>query len=289
MAETYKILLKDFPKTAAAADANYWIGWGAFENKNYKDVPEPLGAARQLDKEKYFERASLRVLLSYYYLEDWESVGREIDLYATAGGKGQVPEQVLRGVAMHYYEQADRAEKSDARLHDFGEAAKYLDLMCKREDAKPDDFLNLGRSLLSLGDYKNAVDPLDKYLRNSKDPVPRCVGLTALSQAQIGLRDFDAAQKAVDEALSLLSEGRLYALAKIADGDIQSGRGNFEAAAKRYEEISVLIDDEEVTPPALEKAIDAYEKAGKTEDTKRLLNTLQSRYPEYIQRKRKQG
>jgi TolA-binding protein len=288
MAETYKMLLKEFPNTAAAADANYWIGWVAFENKSYKDVPEPLGAARQLDKEKYFERASLRVLLSYYYLEDWEAVGREIDLYATAGGKGQVPEQVLRGVGMHYYEQAERAEKSEARLHDYREAAKYLGLISKREDAKADDFLNLGRSLLNLGDYKNAVDPLDKYLRTTKEPIPRCVGLTALAQAQIGLRDFDAAQKAVDGALPLLNEGRLYALAKIADGDIQYGRGNFEAAAKRYEEISVLIDDEEVTPMALEKAIEAYEKAGKTEDAKRLLNTLQSRYPEYFQRKRKQ-
>jgi len=200
-----------------------------------------------------------------------------------------VPEQVLRGVAMHYYEQADRAENPEVRQNSFREAAKYLGLLTKREDAKPDDFLNLGRSLLDLGDFKNAADPLDRYLRNTKEPIPRCVGLTALAQAQIGLRDFDAAQKAVDEALPLLNEGRLYALAKIADGDIQSGRGNFEAGAKRYEEISVLIDDEEVTPKALEKAIDAYEKAGKTEDAKRILNTLQSRYPEYFQRKRKQG
>ncbi|MEO7318433.1 MAG: tetratricopeptide repeat protein, partial [Chthoniobacteraceae bacterium] len=43
MAETFKLLLKDYPGTAAAADANYWIGLVAFENKNYKDVPGPLG------------------------------------------------------------------------------------------------------------------------------------------------------------------------------------------------------------------------------------------------------
>src|SRR4029453_4883184 len=139
---------------------------------------------------------------------------------------------VLRGVAMHYYEQADRAENPEVRQNSFREAAKYLGLLTKREDAKPDDFLNLGRSLLDLGDFKNAADPLDKYLRTTKEPIPRCVGLAALAQAQIGLRDFDAAQKAVDEALPLLNEGRLYALAKIADGDIQSGRGNFEAGAK---------------------------------------------------------
>ena len=159
--------------------------------------------------------------------------------------------------------------------------------MAKRDDAKADDFLNLGRSRLQIDDFKNAGDALDKYLKITKEPAPRCIGLTALTLAQIGLRDFDAAQKSVNEALSLQGDGRLNALAKIADGDIQMGRGNFDAAGKRYQEISLVIDDEEITPRALEKAIDACTKAGQEPDAKKLLNTLKSRYPEYMQRKTK--
>lgn len=287
MAETYKLLLKEFPNTAAAADANYWIGWVAFENKNYKDVPGPLGAARDADKEKYLERASLRILLAHYYLENWDAAGREIDLYLTAGGKGQVPEQVLRSVGMHYYELADRADNPSTRTENFMAAAKFLELMTKRDDAKPDDFLNLGRSELSLEKYKEAVPALAAYLKGVKDPGPRCVGLIASSQALIGLGDLDGAQKAADEALTLQSEGRLNAEGRIATGDIQKARGNFEQAAKIYESVTVIIDDEEITPRALEKAVAAYEKAGKEVEAKRLLNTLQSRYPEYMQRKKK--
>ena len=287
MAETYKVLLKEFPNTAAAADANYWIGWVAFENKNYKDVPGPLGAARQAEKEKYFERASLRILLAFYYTEDWEAVGREVEQYLSAGGKGQVPEQVLRGVGMHFFEAGDRAEKPEERTRFFGESAKYLGLMAKRDDAKLDDFLNLGRSRLNLADFKNAAEPLETYLKTAKEPAPRCVGLLALANARIGATDFDGAQKSVDEALRLQAEGLLHALAKIADGDIQYGRGNFDAASKRYQEISLLIDDDEITPHALEKAVDACSKAGADADAKRLLNTLQSRYPEYMQKKKK--
>ena len=288
MAETYRQLLKEFPNTAAAADANYWIGWVAFENKNYKDVPGPLSAARDADKEKYLERASLRILLAHYYVEDWEAVGREIDLYLSAGGKGQVPEQVLRGVGMHFYELGDRGENPGERKKHFAEAAKYLEQMTKRDDAKADDFLNLGRSRLQIDDFKNAGDALDRYLKSTKEPAPRCVGLTALTLAQVGSRDFDAAQKSVNEALSLQGDGRLNALAKIADGDIQMGRGDFDAAARRYQEISLVIDDEDITPRALEKAIDACTKAGQDAEAKKLLNTLQSRYPEYMQRKKKQ-
>lgn len=286
MAATYKQLLKEFPNTAAAADANYWIGWVAFEGKNYKEVPGPLGAARDADKEKYLERASLRILLAHYYLEDWDAVGREIDLYLNAGGKGQVPEQVLRGVGMHYYEIGDRAEKPEARADDFKAAAKFLTLMSKRDDAKADDFLNLGRSELRLGNFKEAVPALSNYLKAAKEPAPRCVGLIALSQSQIGLGEFDAAQKSADEALTLQSEGRLNVEGRIVTGDIQMGRGNFEQAAKIYESVTVIIDDEDVTPRALEKAIEAYQKSGKDAEAKRLLNTLKSRYPEYMQRKK---
>ncbi len=288
MVETYKLLLGEFPKTAVAADANYWIGSVAFENKSYKDVAGPLGVARKLDKEKFFERASLRILLAHYYLEDWDSVGREIDLYGKEGGKGEVPEQVLRGVGMHFFELGERAEKPDVAVENFTSAAKYLALMVKREDAKADDFLKLGRSQLQLGKFKESADALGTYLKSVKDPAPRCLGLLALTDAAVGMRDFDAAQKAVDEALRLQSEGRLNARARIANGDIQFAQGNFESAAKIYESVSVIIDDEEITPRAMDKSVEAYKRGGKDAEAKRLLNTLESRYPEYGQKKKRQ-
>ena len=88
------------------------------------------------------------------------------------------------------------------------------------------------------------------------------------------------------EALSLQADGRLNAEARIVSGDIQTGRGNHEEAAKIYESVSVIIDDEDVTPRALEKAVESHHKAGNETDARRLLNTLQSRYPEYSQRKK---
>jgi hypothetical protein len=46
-----------------------------------------------------------------------------------------------------------------------------------------------------------------------------------------------------------------------------------------------VIDDEAITPRALEKSINAYRKASKEAEANKLLNTLQSRYPEYYQKK----
>ncbi len=107
-----------------------------------------------------------------------------------------------------------------------------------------------------------------------------------LARAEIGSKDFAGAQKSVDEALTLQPEGKLSGEARILAGDIQAEQGNWEAAAKLYMSVAIMLDDEDVTPRALEKAVNAYSKAGKEPEAKKTLNTLQSRYPEYNQRKK---
>src|SRR5262249_38119263 len=98
MADAFKIYLHDFPNAAdpEKAEANFWIGSVAYENKAYKDAVEPLRIARRLNKEEYFERASLRLMLCFYYLEDTAGVAQEIDAYLAGGPKGKVPYEVLR-------------------------------------------------------------------------------------------------------------------------------------------------------------------------------------------------
>jgi len=73
--------------------------------------------------------------------------------------------------------------------------------------------------------------------------------------------------------------------ARIVAGDIQMARGNFSEAAKLYESVATILDNDEVTPAALEKAVEAWKAAGDEGRSKKTLNTLKSRYPEYLQKK----
>ncbi|HEX8295542.1 MAG TPA: tetratricopeptide repeat protein [Chthoniobacteraceae bacterium] len=275
MADAFKTLLKDYPQTPAKAQANYWIGSAAFEAKNYKEAIEPLRTARELDKEEYFEKASFLVLLAAFNLEDRVETSREIDIYAK-GGKEKVPAQILRWLGTELY-------KEDS----FEKAESYFAMLTPRDEAAPNDFLFLGRSRLKLGKFKESAEALRSYLGAVKEPVPRATGQLELAQALIGTRDFDAAQKAADEALSLQPEGALNGEGRITAGDIQMARGNFPEAAKLYRSVSLVIDDETVTPRALEKSVAAYKKAGDEAEAKKTLNLLQSRYPEYYQRSAK--
>ena len=272
MAETFKILLTDYPKTAARGQAVYWLGWAAFEAKTYKDAVPYLDEARKSDKEQFGEKASIRLLLSHYYLEDKVATAREVDFYAKEG-KTKVPAEILRWLGTEL-------SKGGA----FESAEKYLLLLTPRDEVTPDDFLLLGRSQHALEKYQEAGESIGGYLKTVKLPKQRAEGLLALTKTQIALKEFDAAQKSVDEVTRLQPEGDLNAEARISAGDIQMARGKSEEAAKLYEAVHLVgIDHQEITPRSLSKAIQAYRAAGNDEKVKKLLNLLQSRYPEYVQ------
>lgn len=275
MSESFELLLRDYPNSPARAKADYWIGWVAFELKNYKKAADHLAVARDLNKEEFFERASLRVLLARFYLEDRAAVAKEIEIYKK-DGKGEVPVEILRWLGEGLFK--------DGQVES---AEKYYALLAPRAEATPDDAFLLGRARLRQQKYAESVEPLQTYLRSAKDPVPRANGLLELARAQAGMKQFDAAQKSVDEALTLQPEGSINGDGRISAGDIQMGRGHYEEAAKIYQAVGAVLDDESVTPRALEKAVEAYKKAGKEAEAKKTLNTLQSRYPEYLQRSAK--
>ncbi len=271
MAQAFKQLLDDYPHSPAAAQANYWIGWAAFEAKDYKAAIDPLEAARKLDKEQFFERASLRIILAHYYLENRDALAADVDSYLRGAPKGKVPAEVLRWLGAAFLNDKN-----------YDDAEKYLaQLTARSDDATADDWLNLGRAQLGEKKYSDAVKSLRSYLDAAPQSIPHATGLLALGEAQLGLQQYDDAQKSADEACMLQPEGKLNAQGRMLSGDIASARGNFDEAAKIYRGVSVIIDDPEITPRAMERAIDALKKAGNESDSAKVLNELQTKYPEY--------
>ena len=283
MSDTFKLLLNDYPQTAVAAQANYWIGWAAFKMDDYKNAIAPLDAARKADKDEYYEKATIFIISSLYNLEDRDKsstdardkLAAEVDAYAKTNPKIKIPVQVLRGLGTRFLEDKN-----------FEQAEKFLTMLTGRKDEViADDWLNLGRSLSSQHRYDVAANAFGVYLGSAKEPIPRCTGLLAIGDAQLGLGKFDDAQKSVDEACALQPEGRLNAEGRIMAGEIQMARGSYEAAAKLFLSVSVLLDDPVITPHALELAIEALKKAGKDAEAAKTLNILQTQYAEYLQKK----
>jgi tetratricopeptide (TPR) repeat protein len=291
MAETFKIYLRDYPSAEAneRAEASFWIGSVAFEGKAYKDAITPLRTARELNKTDYFERASVRLMLCFYYLEDTDGLSKEIAAYLSGNAKGQVPYEVLRWLGFTCYERANgqqREGKADVASENYRGAVKHLGMLMTREDAKAEDWKPFGKSALALRDYANAEKAFKSLLASIKEPLPRAESFNDLAQAQLGAGKFHDAQTSVEEGLKQQPDGSVNAELRITAGDIQAAQQRWLDAAKTYESVSVIIDDENVTPRAGEKSVECYRRAGEEETAKKLLNKLRSRYPEYFQGKR---
>src|SRR5262249_44148679 len=100
MADTFKILLKEFPKSDSTGLANYWVGRSAFEAKNYSDAVASLEAART-DKD-YAAKSWMLLILSYFNTQNRDKLDAEVSEYLKAGTSPAVPAQVLNDLGSYF-------------------------------------------------------------------------------------------------------------------------------------------------------------------------------------------
>jgi TolA-binding protein len=274
MAATFRTLLKNYPNSSGAAQANYWIGWAAFEGKRYQEAIDPLTKARALSPDEFGEKTSLRLILCYQNLNNKSEAAKEIDAFIQKDPqKTSMVLDVCRWLGSEYY-----------KSNDYADAARYLGLFAKNTDANKVDrniWLDFAHSLNEVKNYADATSAATHYLEQAAEPADRAQGFLALSHAQLGSKNFDDATKSAEQALSLQPEGRLNADARMMIGDIESGRGNYENAARSYMSVALLYEDPEVTPRALEHAYQAFQKAGNEPQATKTLSELKTRYPNY--------
>ena len=274
MSDTFRQLLKEYPKSPVAAQAQYYIGKAAFEGKDYKTAMAALNAARQLNKEQFYNLATLRLILCQFYLKDRPALTKEVNNFMVNSPNVNPPPEVLEWLGIEYFNEKN-----------YETAEKYLSALGKidnRGSVKPDFWFYLGDAATKLKNLPEAEDAFGKYLQTAKDPAGKAKVLLALGAVKIGAHKVDDAQKIAEEIMSLQPEGRVSAEARLLAGDVQLERGNFDDAGKVFTSVALLYDDPAITPRALNKAASAYQRAGKTDEADRLARELRERYPNYV-------
>jgi TolA-binding protein len=273
MSDTFRQLLKEFPKSPAAAQAQYYIGKASFETRDYKAALPPLNAARQLNKDQYYNPATVRIISSYFGLRDRAALTREIDGFLAANPTGNIPGEILEWLGMQYYNEKNYAA-----------AEKYLGVLGKIDNppnVKPDFWFYLGDAAAKLQNFDEAENAFGKYLQVATDPAGKAKVLLALGAVKVSAHKADDAQKIAEQIMTLQPEGRVNAEARLLAGDVQFERGHFEDAGKAFMGVALLYDDPAITPRALQKAAVAYQRAGKTEEADRVARQLREKYPNY--------
>jgi TolA-binding protein len=275
MVDTFRQLLKEFPKSSVAAQAHYYIGKTAFEAKDYKTALTSLNTARQLDKEQYYNPASVRIMLCQFYLRDRAALTKEVNNFMTESRNGgsNVPPEILEWLGIEYYNEKNLQASE-----------KYLGALRKIDTAdkiKPDYLFYLGDAATRLKNLPEAEEAFSKYLQTAKDPAGKAKVLLTLGAVKISAHKPDEAQKIAEEIMALQPEGRVNAEARLLAGEVQLERGNFDDAGKAFKGVALLYDDPAITPRALDKAALAFRHAGNSEEADRLSRELRERYPNY--------
>src|SRR5256886_1336931 len=161
MSETFRQLLKEFPKSPAASMAHYYIGKSAFEMKDYKTALASLNTARQLDKDHYYVPATVRIISCYFGLHDRPAVTREIDGFLGANAGATIPAEILEWLGIEYYNEKN-----------YGAAEKYLGVLGKIDNppVKPDFWFYLGDAAARQQKFDEAENAFGKYLEVATDP-----------------------------------------------------------------------------------------------------------------------
>lgn len=266
MITVFQQLLTDYPKGAGAGQANFWIGWAAFEDKDYKKAITSLEAAAKIDPAQYAERANLRIILCYYYLQD-----REALVKALAANKNlTIPTEITLWLGRKSFEEGN-----------FAKAEEYLLPVLKDPKAVNSDVLiELAEAQIKLGKYSEAGPQVEKYLEAAREPYSRSKGLLAKAAMLLGKRSFPEATKLAEEALLLQPEGKLNAEGRLLIGEIAFAQGDYDGASRAFMTVAVLYDDPTVTPRALRRAADAYKKMGNLLEAEKALQELQRRFPD---------
>jgi tetratricopeptide (TPR) repeat protein len=213
-------------------------------------------------------------MLCYQSLLKKPEAAKEVDDFLKKDpDKSSMVADVCRWLGTEYYNE-----------NNYDLAGKYLGLSAKGiEPVKVDKsiWFMLAKSRNELKDYHDAIEAANHYLEGATEPADRSQGFLTLGSAQLGAGQLDAAQKSAEQALMLQPEGRFNAEARMQLGDIESGRGNYENAARSYMSVAVLYEDPEVTPRALEHAYEAFQKAGNQPQATKTLSELKTRFPNY--------
>jgi tetratricopeptide (TPR) repeat protein len=265
MATAFQELLKRYPNSAAAAQAHFWLGWVAFENKDYKQAIALLDKARLLDSKNYTDRATLRILLAYYQLHDRTAAGREADNYKG----GAIPAEIAVWLAQGHLDDKK-----------FSKAEKLLTPLLQNPDAVSSDaWILISETKLALAKYDEASQAADKAITSTQNPQAQARAYLSKASSEIALKRAASARPAVDQALFLQPEGKLNAEARLASGEIFFLEQDYESAARAFMTVSILVDDPNLTPKALRRAADAYRRAFKDAEADKAMKELAERFP----------
>jgi len=281
MVATFRALLDKFPQSPLRAMAAFSVGDSLFKNHDYAGAEPFLLHARNWDAKTWLQPATQRLALGAYGMKDYDKTAAYVKEYDTIPAPADPQAQAAaRLPAALFYWLAETARKADK----WDEAETYYSRVTQHPDAG--DLLagawwQLGEVESHRKEWSAAVAGYEKYRQLKPDAKDATTVLLALGRAELGAQDFDAAKKLGEQALLQEPEGPRSAAARMLLGETAFATQSYPEAARMFATLAVLFDDPTITPQAISRAADAFEKAGDAKSAAEWRQKLKDKYPQY--------
>ena len=273
MIGNFRDLLDKFPATKGAAEAFFWIGWGEFTLKNYKDSVAPLEEALKRDADEYGASASVLIIRAQYIEKNVDGLSKAIDYYRRYDSKAEISPHILGWLGLKQFE-----------LGNYVASERFLLLASEGEEpekTRAEIWTFMGRARVAQDKFEEAVEAYDHTLAQVSNPAERARILLEKGQALLYSGRLDGAASATNEGLDLQRQGRINAQLYILSGDVEMARGKYSEALAAYIVPSQMFVDPKISPEAIYKSIQALTKMDKASDAAELQKQLEDQFPSY--------
>ncbi|MED5585875.1 MAG: tetratricopeptide repeat protein [Verrucomicrobiota bacterium] len=273
MVDNYTILLEKFPESKAAPEAYFWIGWGKFELKEFADSSAALRKAREMNSKAYFTRATLRIILAEYSLQNLGEVRKEVEALPGRDHQVKVPPQVYLWLGIKLF---------DAR--DYPAAVNYLGLASTPRHPEATQAVvwkHLGQARLYTKDYEDAIQAFNFYLATKQPSTNRARVLYDKGVCLLALGKHEEAESAAEDGLTLQPQSRVYGMLCLLWGEVALREQRYEQAVQRLIKPTYAIEDEQITPQAILKSAYAHEQLEEVQKAGNLRSRLKEKFPGY--------
>ena len=281
MVATFKKLLAAFPQSPLRAMAAFSVGDSLFKSLDYAGAEPLLLNARHWDAKAWLQPATQRLVLGAYGTKNYDKTVQYVKEYESIPAPSDPQAQLAARLpaALFYWlgETAAKAGKWD-------DAETYYARVTKHPD--PGDLLagawwELGEVESHRQEWPAAVTSYQKYRDLKPDARDATVVLLALGRAQLGAQNFAAATALGNQALLQEPEGPRSAAARMLLGETAYATKSYAEAARDFATLAVLFDDPQITPQAIARAADAFDKAGDAKSATDWRGKLKDKYPTY--------
>ncbi|CAB4243075.1 conserved exported protein of unknown function [Methylacidimicrobium sp. AP8] len=275
MEQALRAMVEEYPKAKLRPLGCLLLGKAELEEKKYAEAEKHLLEAREGEPAQFFGPATTMLVWVAYSEKNLEKTSRYLgELEEKApDAAAQIP------AALYYWVGVSWAKENRLLL-----AKNALQKVCSRKDAGrylASAYWELAEVERKLHEWSDAVACYREFRKLDPGAADNSPVLLGIAEAETGVGDYAEAQKHLEQVLLQEPEGRRNAEARMLLGNLYWAQKNYAEAAKTYSTLSLIYQDNEITPRAMDKAASSFARCGNEEQAADWRRRLKEKYPDF--------